>query len=183
MQLPKFGRGTAPRSTAPLPSSERAPFVYLFDPRRWQVLAGKVVPHLVTQRLIGGVNGIVENADGSFNLEALERNLAREPEPTRRQILDPAEHGYLEQDDQTGRVFSRWQAYDHTTLRVETIDAQGFASWLYGLREVYGNPSPAVLRRMRSDAESDLQRAQQAGDEIGSRRARERLDAIEAEIG
>lgn len=167
-------------------------FVWVFSPRRWQVLAGRVVPRLTKQPLEPGVNRIARTEQGRYLMADFRSRIEREGRLAIPFSWAPDGNSYLQALDTKPNpespqivktyvsVFESAGAGDRATYP----DVAGFADWLESLVAAGRLPacSPTRLRRMLEEASGRRDTAEVAYSEKPSAVRKQRLAAFDAEV-
>jgi hypothetical protein len=182
--LPQFGekeRSNLPRLTP------RPPYLLMYHPERWTVIANQVVPLFGNLKLQAGINRIKVTRDGKF--QKLEAQAAMEEQGW--QIIPPDVDGpgtsYLRQAA-PGVFVSRWETTYPGSAHIET-DSEGFAAWCRSLldRGVIPRAQTYVLELLKAKRQrehDDLADKVATTPSLRANVARvaEDLKAIEAEL-
>lgn len=157
----------SPEGPAPtFPTVERQwPFLYVFDPNRWDVIGGAVVPQLYKLKGSPGANGVQRTADGQVSTSLASQDIHIRGHLIIRADVDGPRTSYLRRwqvgytkDRKTGRVdplyswHSKWETLYMGSPNI-TTDTDGYVRWLLALieRRVLPQPSPFVFDRLESD--------------------------------
>lgn len=146
----------------------RPQFLLAYNPGRWTVKGGCVVPDLHRLALTPGLNNVTVDSDGDWRLAALHERCAR----LGRKVI-PLEHGpggsYLRRyrTFKNNRLqptyFDAWTRVHAGDSRV-TYDLEGYVQWVRGLMASGVIPSPPhyIVRRLHADRAHALKRAELA---------------------
>lgn len=181
------------QSGATAPFCDPSPaFVLVFNPRRWCVLGGKLIPSLHKMALEAGVNrvdvgrdGRILFADARARIEEKGRTLVPfewGPEGSYLQAVECRPRGGKNTATAHMTVWERAALGDTETY----TDEAAYAEWVAGLVESGKLPAcPAYLaRRMLEKTLTKLREAQARAERggVGSGAARLRVEALQAEV-
>lgn len=145
--VPQFSekeRTSQPRLTP------RPPYILMYHPERWTVIANQVVPLFGNLKLQAGINRIKLNRDGKFG--KLEAVAAMEEQGWQMipHDIDGPGTSYLQQAG-PGIFVSRWEKTFPGSAHIET-DSEGFAAWCRSLieRGVIPRAQTYVLELLRA---------------------------------
>lgn len=154
------------------------PFILVYSPQRYMVLAGKVVPSLSRMPLIAGVNRVDVDRDGRIRFAAARARLEEEGRIPIPYEWGPKGDSYL----QTVETRPNGSAAIHTAHitvfetchagdRDVTPDEKAYAGWLAGLVKAGKLPPcpPHLARRMLEKAQERFEEAEAMSAKHGGR--------------
>jgi hypothetical protein len=189
-RVPEFATNATGQSHPHI--EETPPYVLVFHPRRWMVLAGKLVPSLSRQPLADGVNQISIDRKGAVRLASYRARLETEGRSIIPYNWAPDGESYLDSVDTRpgGRadVKEAWiSVWEEAPVGAsQTVsDETGYAEWLEGLvKSGKLTPCPIdVIERMLEEARLRQGRAAiVAAKNQGAGRSAEREAQLKAEV-
>lgn len=197
--IPDEGGGVRRTPTTTIDRLNAPAFQYAFNPWRWTIMEGRIVPCLHKIRAIGGLNGVSEDVDRN-GVATLRTGAARSDAEDRGRKLIPYTktqdgRSYLYRPEGRPDVtLSRWERVFSGTATV-VCDKAGYVAWLEWLmspgsdgdgRAFLPGPTLDVLQRMRSQLSTQrdelmnlahknpsyAKRAAQAGEQLATVEAR-----------
>jgi len=166
------------------------PFILVYSPQRWMVLAGRLVPMLSKTPLLAGVNRIEIDKDKRIRFAATRAKLEEEGRLPIPYEWGPGGQSYLtvvetrpngSQTIQTAHV-SVWESC-HAGDRLPASDEDGYSRWLASLVKSGKLPAcpPHLARRLLERASEALEEAEAMSSKHGGR-ATIRAKAIRAKV-
>lgn len=148
---PKIGVGTTRKPATKVPP--QAAYLLYFNPERWTIIAGRVVPQLGKAKLIAGANG----CDYDYKRKVwVTAPMTSQLEENGYKIIPWEIDGdsYIRKDPATGGYYSRWERVYSGSSRIQDGAAE-YATWLQGLIDTGFLPPPPtyILEALLGDEE------------------------------
>ncbi len=168
------------------------PFVLVFDPNRWTILAGRLVPGLITVPLERGVQNVDKGKDGRWRVSVLRSKIEDQGRILIPYNWGPNGNSYIQAIDtrprgQRDTVKAHISVWERTVpgSRETYPNDEAYAAWAAGLVEAGKLPGcvPHVAQRMLEKVKKKIRRTaamvEKGGEAAGI--AATRLEALKVE--
>lgn len=165
-------------------------FLLAYDPKRWTIIEGFVVPLLITVPLTNGVNHVNQDGQGRFDLNKLRSKLDKEDRTLIPWSKGPGGRPYVDKVKTRTRSKQIRDTYVSVWCDVHAGDdrlyprTKEYVAWL---RELMANgtlpqPPAHVVRELLSDRTRKLRQAEVRAERQPSATRIERVKTLEAEV-
>lgn len=173
------------------PTTPVAPeFALVYEPGRWMVLAGRVVPDLIEQPLEAGSNGLSQSAPGKWRFAAWKSKLEEQNRTLIPWELGPDGSycvGYDTRHPQTGQISRSYMSAFCTVYPGDSkvhANTEAYAAWLQSLIDNGHLPRPQqyLIREMLADRQQRIVALQRELDLKPTTARGVRVEVMRAEI-
>lgn len=165
------------------------PFLYIYDPARWMVLSGRLVPRLIQAALVEGVNCVQRSKDGRWKLSMLRAKVEEQGRTVLPFDWAPDGQSYIQQVETRHGLdvvpthiscFSSAHAGDATVYG----DSDAYSEWLASLVDSGRLPAcpPHRAKVMLEDTRARLLDAESIAAKHPSAARAAKVDSLRAEI-
>lgn len=179
--------GTVGPQGPPAPKIQpEPPFWFVYNPERWCVMEGQVIPLLYKLSARPGARGVGMDEEGRPVMGEALANIQIKGHTIIPWDVDGPGTRYLRREPTAGGWLSRWET-PFPGSSIVRVDEEGYARWVRSLceRGVLGLPPIYILEELREQLVERIARNEQEGKDsyrVSIERDRSSLEAVEREL-